>query len=102
MRTRLQPSTFTGGGSAAAAASSASSAGVRDSSTQSCGGDGGLGGGGSGTRSFLLLFFATSFGYQDAMVAAAAKHPDVYFEQATGSKVTAASAVRSSGLCGTP
>jgi basic membrane protein A len=34
------------------------------------------------------IIFATSFGYQDAMVAAAAKHPDVYFEQATGSKVS--------------
>jgi basic membrane protein A len=33
------------------------------------------------------IIFATSFGYQDAMVAEAAKHPDVYFEQATGSKV---------------
>lgn len=34
------------------------------------------------------IIFATSFGYQDAMAAAAAKHPDVYFEQATGSKVS--------------
>jgi basic membrane protein A and related proteins len=33
------------------------------------------------------IIFATSFGYQDAMAAAAAKHPDVYFEQATGSKL---------------
>jgi basic membrane lipoprotein Med (substrate-binding protein (PBP1-ABC) superfamily) len=32
------------------------------------------------------IIFATSYGFQDAMVAAAAKHPDVYFEQATGSK----------------
>jgi basic membrane protein A and related proteins len=32
------------------------------------------------------IIFATSFGYQDAMAAAAPKHPDVYFEQATGSK----------------
>jgi basic membrane protein A and related proteins len=32
------------------------------------------------------IIFATSFGYQDAMVAEAKKHPDVYFEQATGSK----------------
>jgi basic membrane lipoprotein Med (substrate-binding protein (PBP1-ABC) superfamily) len=30
------------------------------------------------------MIFATSFGYQTAMVAAAKKHPDVYFEQATG------------------
>jgi basic membrane lipoprotein Med (substrate-binding protein (PBP1-ABC) superfamily) len=30
------------------------------------------------------IIFATSFGYQTAMVAAAKKHPDVYFEQATG------------------
>jgi basic membrane protein A len=34
------------------------------------------------------IIFATSFGYQDAMVAEAAKHPDVYFEQATGAKVS--------------
>jgi len=32
------------------------------------------------------IIFATSFGYQDAMDAAAKKHPDVYFEQATGYK----------------
>ena len=30
------------------------------------------------------IIFATSFGYQSAMVAAAKKHPDVYFEMATG------------------
>jgi basic membrane protein A len=30
------------------------------------------------------IIFATSFGYQTAMVAAAKKHPDVYFEMATG------------------
>ena len=30
------------------------------------------------------IIFATSFGYQDAMVAAAKKHPDVKFEMATG------------------
>ena len=30
------------------------------------------------------MIFATSFGYQDAMVAAAKKYPDVMFEQATG------------------
>ena len=30
------------------------------------------------------IIFATSFGYQSAMVAAAKKHPDVLFEQATG------------------
>jgi basic membrane protein A and related proteins len=30
------------------------------------------------------LIFATSFGYQDAVVKAAAKHPDVHFEMATG------------------
>jgi basic membrane protein A len=30
------------------------------------------------------IIFATSFGYQPAMVAAAKKHPDVYFEMATG------------------
>src|SRR3954453_11024578 len=34
------------------------------------------------------IIFGTSFGYQDAMVAEAAKHPDVYFEQATGSKLS--------------
>src|SRR5262249_18321669 len=61
VRTRLQPSTFTGGASAAAAASSASSDGVRESSTQSDGGDGGLGGGGKGTRSFFALFLGGSF-----------------------------------------
>ncbi len=32
------------------------------------------------------IIFGTSFGYQDAMLAAAKKHPDVYFEQATGYK----------------
>lgn len=32
------------------------------------------------------LIFATSFGFQDAMVAEAKKHPDVCFEQATGFK----------------
>ena len=32
------------------------------------------------------MIFATSFGYQDAMVAAAKKYPDVKFEQATGYK----------------
>jgi basic membrane protein A and related proteins len=30
------------------------------------------------------IIFATSFGYQNAMAAAAKKHPDVLFEQATG------------------
>jgi basic membrane protein A len=30
------------------------------------------------------IIFATSFGYQGAMAAAAKKHPDVYFEMATG------------------
>src|SRR6476469_7729391 len=30
------------------------------------------------------IIFATSFGYQDAMVSEAKKHPDVLFEQATG------------------
>jgi basic membrane protein A and related proteins len=30
------------------------------------------------------IIFATSFGFQTAMVAAAKKHPDVYFEMATG------------------
>jgi basic membrane protein A and related proteins len=34
------------------------------------------------------LIFATSFGYQDAMVAAAKKYPGVKFEQATGYKVS--------------
>ena len=33
------------------------------------------------------MIFATSFGYQDAMVAAAKKYPDVKFEQATGYKL---------------
>jgi basic membrane lipoprotein Med (substrate-binding protein (PBP1-ABC) superfamily) len=33
------------------------------------------------------MIFATSFGYQDAMAAAAKKYPDVKFEQATGFKV---------------
>lgn len=33
------------------------------------------------------IIFATSFGYQDAMAAAAKKYPSVYFEQATGFKV---------------
>jgi basic membrane protein A len=32
------------------------------------------------------IIFATSFGFQDAMVAAAKAHPDVYFEMATGSE----------------
>jgi basic membrane protein A len=32
------------------------------------------------------IIFATSFGYQDAMYAAAKKHPDVKFEMATGYK----------------
>jgi len=32
------------------------------------------------------IIFATSFGYQDAMAAAAAAHPDVKFEMATGFK----------------
>ncbi len=32
------------------------------------------------------IIFATSFGYQDAMFDAAAKHPDVKFEMATGFK----------------
>jgi basic membrane protein A len=32
------------------------------------------------------IIFATSFGYQGAMLAAAKKHPDVYFEQATGTE----------------
>src|SRR5437762_4021603 len=30
------------------------------------------------------IIFATSFGFQQAMAAAAKKHPDVYFEMATG------------------
>jgi basic membrane protein A len=34
------------------------------------------------------IIFATSFGYQDAMVAAAKKYPDVKFEQATGYKLS--------------
>jgi basic membrane protein A len=34
------------------------------------------------------IIFATSFGYQSAMAAAAKKHPDVYFEQATGTKLS--------------
>ena len=33
------------------------------------------------------IIFATSFGYQDAMAAAAKKYPDVKFEQATGFKL---------------
>jgi basic membrane protein A len=33
------------------------------------------------------IIFATSFGYQPAMVAAAKKYPNVYFEQATGTDV---------------
>src|SRR6266542_3474119 len=32
------------------------------------------------------IIFATSFGFQDAMFAAAKKYPDVYFEMATGTK----------------
>jgi basic membrane protein A len=32
------------------------------------------------------IIFATSFGFQNSMAAAAAKHPDVYFEMATGTK----------------
>jgi basic membrane protein A len=32
------------------------------------------------------IIFGTSFGYQDAMLAAAKKYPDVKFEQATGTK----------------
>jgi basic membrane protein A and related proteins len=32
------------------------------------------------------IIFATSFGFMDAMAAAAKKHPDVYFEHATGFK----------------
>ena len=34
------------------------------------------------------LIFATSYGYQPELVAAAAKYPDVLFEQATGTTVT--------------
>ncbi len=34
------------------------------------------------------MIFATSFGYQTAMIAAAKKHPDVYFEMATGTAVS--------------
>jgi basic membrane lipoprotein Med (substrate-binding protein (PBP1-ABC) superfamily) len=33
------------------------------------------------------IIFATSFGYQNPMAAAAKKYPNVYFEQATGSKL---------------
>ena len=33
------------------------------------------------------IIFATSFGYQAAMAAAAKKYPNVYFEQATGTKL---------------
>ncbi len=33
------------------------------------------------------IIFATSFGFQDAMAEGAKKHPDVYFEQATGFKL---------------
>ena len=32
------------------------------------------------------IIFGTSFGYQDYMLAEAQKHPDVKFEQATGTK----------------
>src|ERR1700736_4741056 len=32
------------------------------------------------------VIFGTSFGFQDAMLAEAQKHPDVKFEQATGTK----------------
>jgi basic membrane protein A len=35
------------------------------------------------------IIFATSFGFQNAMAAAAAKHPDVKFEMATGTKQSA-------------
>ena len=35
-------------------------------------------------RDGTTMIFATSFGFQTAMVAAAKKHPDVYFEMATG------------------
>jgi basic membrane protein A and related proteins len=34
------------------------------------------------------IIFATSFGFQNAMAAAAAKHPDVKFEMATGTKTS--------------
>ena len=34
------------------------------------------------------IIFGTSFGFQDAMFAAAAKHPDVKFEMATGTKIS--------------
>jgi basic membrane protein A and related proteins len=34
------------------------------------------------------IIFATSFGFMDAMVQAAKKHPDVYFEHATGYKTS--------------
>src|SRR5437870_13422519 len=56
VRTRLQPSVFTGGVLWATAAASASSAVERESSTQSGGSDGGLGGGGSGTLSLRSRF----------------------------------------------
>jgi len=35
------------------------------------------------------IIFATSFGYQDAMAAAAKQYPNVYFEQATGTDLAA-------------
>ncbi len=41
------------------------------------------------------IIFATSYGYQDAMVAAAAKYPDVKFEQATGDQLTGGKTVPS-------
>jgi basic membrane protein A and related proteins len=34
------------------------------------------------------IIFATSFGFQPAMIAEAKKHPDVYFEQATGNALS--------------
>jgi basic membrane protein A len=34
------------------------------------------------------IIFATSFGFQDAVVASAKKYPDVYFEMATGSETS--------------
>jgi basic membrane protein A len=34
------------------------------------------------------IIFATSFGFQDAVVASAEKYPDVYFEMATGSETS--------------
>ncbi len=34
------------------------------------------------------IIFATSFGFQACMVSAARKYPQVYFEMATGTKVT--------------